>query len=554
MSLTGISATFRDNLVQGRYCVGAELVTTRGFTPHDRPDAVVALGETLLKDPRVGWVSLTDNPGGNTMLPADWLGRRLESEKARIVLHLTCKDRNRNALESAAWACAAEGFHNVVAMTGDYPRAGYGGQAAPVFDLDSVSLVTLLHTMNQGLEVRGRKGEMTALPKTDFHIGCVVSPFKRHEPELMLQYFKLLRKITCGAQFVYTQLGYDMRKFHEVLLLLASHGLKVPVIGNAYLLNKTVAEIFHRRQIPGCVVSDKLLELATKYAAGPDKGRSFFQELAAKQMAVFKGLGFAGGYLSGVAKADVFFKILELAETFGANDWRDFAKEIQFPQADEFYLFEQDPATGLGVPNQVNRQYLQSLEHPQKSRHVTLGYRFSRYFHALLFTPNTPGFNLMKRIYSRWDKNTSLWARGAHQIEDLSKFVFYGCKNCGDCSLPEIGYLCPMVSCSKGARNGPCGGSVDGQCELQDKECIWARTYDRMKYYHESKDILAGPVVFCDASLRGTSSWANTFLGRDHQGVATAKQGAPDAPSAAPASPGKSAASGRGPEAKPEKS
>ena len=546
MTSTSTSGAFRDNMANGRYCVGAELVTTRGFTPHDQPDAVVALGEALLKDPRVGWLSLTDNPGGNTMLPADWLARRLESEKGRIVLHLTCKDRNRNALESAAWSCASEGFHNLVAMTGDYPRSGYGGQATPVFDLDSVSLVNLLHSMNQGLQVPGRKGEMTTLPKTDFYIGCVVSPFKRHEHELMLQYFKLLRKIACGAKFVYTQLGYDMRKFHEVQLVLASHGAKVPVIGNAYLLNKTVAEIFHRRQIPGCVVSDKLLELAQKYAAGPDKGRSFFQELAAKQMAVFKGLGFAGGYLSGVAKADVFFKILELAESFGENDWREFAKEIQYPQPDEFYLFEQDPATGLGDPNQVNRQYLESLEHPTKTKHITLGYRISRLFHDLLFTPDRPGFNLMRRIYARWDKKSSLLTRGAHKVEKLSKFVFYGCKDCGDCSLPDVGYLCPMVSCSKGARNGPCGGSADAQCELQDKECIWARTYDRMKYYHESKDMLGGPVVFYNASLRGTSSWANTFLGRDHQGVAAKPTAAPPA-KPGPDSAGKPATPGAAP-------
>jgi methylenetetrahydrofolate reductase (NADPH) len=523
-------------MLNGRYCVGAELVTTRGFTPHDQSDAAVALGETLLRDPRVGWLSLTDNPGGNTMLPADWLAGRLESEKGRIVLHLTCKDRNRNALESAAWSYASDGFHNLVAMTGDYPRAGYGGQATPVFDLDSVSLVSLLHSMNQGLQVPGRKGKTTTLPETDFYTGCVVSPFKRHENELMPQYFKLLRKIACGAQFVYTQLGYDMRKFHEVLLVLASHSVKVPVIGNAYLLNKTVAEIFHRRQIPGCVVSDKLLELAKKYATGPDKGRSFFQELAAKQMAVFRGLGFAGGYLSGVAKAEVFFKILELAEGFGENDWRDFAKEIQYPQADEFYLFERDAATGLGDLNQINGDYLRSLEHPQKTKHVTLGYRISRRFHDALFTPGTRGFSLMRRIYARWDKKPSPLARGARAVEDLSKFVFYGCKNCGDCSLPDVGYLCPMVSCSKGGRNGPCGGSVDALCELQDKECIWARTYDRMKLYGESNDMLQGPAVFYNASLRGTSSWANAFLGRDHQGVA-AKQAA-----AAPTKPGSDSA------------
>lgn len=508
--------SFRERLTTGRFGYGAELVTTRGFVPPEQPNKIAELGDALCRDPRIAWVSITDNAGGNTMLPPDWLARRLPEARSRIVLHLTCKDRNRNALESAAWQFAAEGFTNVLAMTGDYPRGGFGGMATPVFDLDSVSLIALLHAMNQGLPSPGRKGQVTALPKTDFFIGCAVSPFKRHERELMPQYFKLLRKLSSGAHYVYTQLGYDLRKFHEVKLLLAANGLNVPVIGNVYVLNKTVAELFHRKQIPGCVVSDKLMELATKYAAGPDKGRSFFIELAAKQLAAFKGLGFAGGYLGGISKAEAFFEIIDKAESHGADDWRAFAREIQFPQHGEFFLFEQDPATGLGDGQRLNQAFVKSLEHPPKSKHVTLNYRLSRLIHDKVFTPGTTGFNLMKRLYARWDGKKGALPDAMHGVEKLSKFVWFGCKDCGDCSLPDCAYLCPMVSCSKGARNGPCGGSCDGECELNDKECIWSRAYERLKHYHESADMLKGPAVFYNAELRGTSSWANTFLGRDH--------------------------------------
>lgn len=495
---------------------GAELVTTRGYAPPEQTNKLAELGEQLCREPRIAWVSLTDNPGGNTMLPPDWLGRRLEADRGRIVLHLTCKDRNRSALESAAWSYASEGFHNLVAMTGDYPRAGYGGQATPVFDLDSVSLVALLHSMNAGLQVPGRKGEMMTLPKTDFCIGCVVSPFKRYERELMPQYQTLLRKISCGARFVYTQVGYDMRKFHEVKLMLAAHGVEVPVIGNVYLLNRTVAGLFHQNKIPGCVVTDKLYELVEKYAAGPDKGRRFFTELAAKQLAVFKGLGFAAGYLGGAHKAETFAQIIDLAESFGANDWREFVREIQYSQEGEFYLFEQDAATGLGDGNRMNRQYLESLEHPASSKEVTLGYRLSRLLHEKIFTPGTAGFNLMKRIYSRWDREPGLLSCAAHELERVSKLVFYGCKDCGDCSLSETGYLCPVTSCSKNMRNGPCGGSKDGWCEVGEKQCIWARAYERAKSFKESATLLEGPAVMYNANLKGTSSWANAFLGRDH--------------------------------------
>ena len=506
-------------LVEKRFCYGAELVSTRAFVPPGEPNKVVELGEQLCEDPRIGWLSLTDSPGGHTMLPPDWLGQILAQKNAPLVLHLTCKDFNRNGLEATAWKYAAQGFENIVAMTGDFPKSGYGGTASPVFDLDSVSLIALLQAMNQGLTVPGKRGETTVLPRTHFFIGCVVSPFKRLERELMPQYFKLLRKIACGAQFVYTQLGYDMRKFHEVKLLLSSHGLDVPVIGNVYLLNRTVAELFHRKQVPGCVATDKLFALANKYAAGPDKGRAFFVDLAAKQLAVFKGLGFAGGYLAGTSRADTFFELIARAESYGENDWRDFAREIQFHHEDEFYLFERDPETGLGDPEHINEAYLKSLRNPPKSKEVTLGYRLSRFIHDRVFKSDTVAHNWMKRIYTHWDSKPGPLSRGTKFLESMTKYVWFGCRDCGDCSLPDCGYLCPLVSCSKGSRNGPCGGSSDGMCELNDKECIWARAYERLKCYKECEKMLKGPAVFYRAELKGTSSWANTFLGRDHSGA-----------------------------------
>ena len=120
---------------------------------------------------------------------------------------------------------------------------------------------------------------------------------------------------------VLPQLGYDMRKFHEIKLMLASRGISgVPLLGNVYLLTKGVAKLFNSGKLAGCVVSDELLATIEKYAAGADKGRKFCQELAAKQLAVFKGLGFAAGYLGGMAKAETFGQIIDLAESYGPND------------------------------------------------------------------------------------------------------------------------------------------------------------------------------------------------------------------------------------------
>ena len=84
--------------------------------------------------------------------------------------------------------------------------------------------------------------------------------------------------------------------------------------------------------------------------------------------------------------------------------------------------------------------------------------------------------------------------------------------------MPDIAYLCPESQCVKNQRNGPCGGTHDGQCEIGDKECIWARAYDRLKAFGEEEQMLAGPAVYRDGALKGTSAWINTFLGRDHHG------------------------------------
>ena len=77
--------------------------------------------------------------------------------------------------------------------------------------------------------------------------------------------------------------------------------------------------------------------------------------------------------------------------------------------------------------------------------------------------------------------------------------------------------MCPESQCAKNQRNGPCGGTRDGICEVYDSECIWSQAYERLKAYGEEDDMLNTPVVVKDNALARTSAWANALLGRDHQ-------------------------------------
>ena len=262
-------------------------------------------------------------------------------------------------------------------------------------------------------------------------------------------------------------------------------------------------------------MSDPLLELAERHGASPDKGRAFFVELAAKHVAIVRGLGYHGVYLGGHMPAETFGEILDLAATF-ADDWRALVREIRYPLPGEFYLFEEEPDTGLSS-ERVNAAYLQSKRRRRTDLRVPLSYRFSRRVHEKVFASDAPLRPAARSVYRGLDSAPRPVRRAAHALEQAAKVPLFSCRDCGDCSLAEIAYVCPESQCAKNQRNGPCGGTRDGLCEVYDTECIWSQAYERLKAYGEEEEMLDGPVVVKDNALAGTSAWANTFLGRDHQ-------------------------------------
>jgi methylenetetrahydrofolate reductase (NADPH) len=315
---------------------------------------------------------------------------------------------------------------------------------------------------------------------------------------------------------VIKQIGWNARKDDELLRWIRHEGLDLAVLSNVYLLSRVAARAFHRGLIPGVVVTDELLALVERHAASPDNGHAFFVDLAAKHVAVARGLGFDGVYLGGHMPAATFGEILDLAGSFRPDDWRGLARELAFPLEHEFYYLEQDPETGLSS-DVVNATYLDSKKRRRTELTVPLSYRFSRRVHDAVFADDAPLHDAGRSFYAKVDRAPGVVRRAAHALEQAAKVPLFACKDCGDCSLPEIAYVCPESQCAKNQRNGPCGGTRDGLCEVYDTECIWSQAYERLKGYGEEESMLDGPVVVKDNALAGTSAWANTFLGRDHQ-------------------------------------
>lgn len=502
----------------GTFVICVELVTSRGVITERSGRRVLELARELAHHPRIHALSITDNPGGNAMISADILGTDLISRGQDVIIHLSCKDWNRNALQGRGWQLASEGFNNILALSGDYPTGGYQGQASGVFDIDSVGLLQMFSDMNAGMQVEDGKGQKRRMEPTNLFLGAVVNNHKRYERELLPQYFKLAKKIQSGARFIINQIGYDSRKQDELLKYMAWRGLNVPVVANVYVLSLAAARYFHAGRIPGCVVTDDLLALAERQAQSADKGKQFFLQLAAKQCAIARGLGFRGAYLGGHLKYEDYEQILAIMDQFAEDDWKGFAREICFAQPGEFYFFEPGAASGLSS-NEINREYLRSKTAEAlnaSKRAVPLSYKLNRAVHEAIFDPGSTGFAVGRKIYETAERAGPGVQRALHGVEQAFKILAFDCRDCGDCSLPDIAYLCPESQCAKNQRNGPCGGTRQGKCEVGEKDCIWALAYDRLKPYGEEESMLDRPPVIKNGQLKGSSAWANAFLKRDH--------------------------------------
>jgi methylenetetrahydrofolate reductase (NADPH) len=414
------------------------------------------------------------------------------------------------------WSLASAGFENILCLSGDYPAKGIGGQARPVFDVDSAGLLEMVRRISTGAYGAPDR------PGPEFFAGAAVNPYKQREGEYVPQLQKMRLKARTGAHWFVTQIGYDARKQDELARYALANGVQAPFLGTVFPLGVQSARAFHKWAIPGVCVPDTLLAIAEKQAASQDKGRKFFIELAAKQVAIFRGLGYRGVHLSGRPDFERVREVLELERAFGPDDWKQFAREVQHPQPGEFYLYEQDGKTGLSS-GELNRKYAAGLGRRRNALRrlaVSPAFQLGRAAHAVALSDGAPAAGAGRVAYRLIEKSRAMTAL-AHTFERAVKLPMYGCRDCGDCSLPESAYLCPESQCAKNQRNGPCGGTKAGRCEVLDKDCVWLRAYDRLKLFGEEGRMLDGAPVLCDASLRGTSSWANAVLGRDHAASAS---------------------------------
>jgi len=187
----------KERLHQGEFAITAEVVPPRSAGP----DALLEEAELLRG--LVDAINLTDGAGATTTMSSAAAAAILVANDLEPVWQITCRDRNRLALNGDILGAAAQGIENVLILTGDDPSGGDQPDAKPVFDLNSAQVITLMRDMrDQGILSTGKK----ILESPDFLLGAAEMPT---DPTPDWQPHSIMKKIEAGAQFAQTQFCFD---------------------------------------------------------------------------------------------------------------------------------------------------------------------------------------------------------------------------------------------------------------------------------------------------------------------------------------------------------
>lgn len=192
-------------------------------------------------------VNVTDNQSAVMRLGSLAASVKLKDRGIEPIYQITCRDRNRIALQSELLNACSLGIDNVLVLTGDHTTLGDHRSAKPVFDLDSVQLLKVATQMRNGYDMTGH--ELTQA--TDFALGAVVNP--NFEP-LDLQLIKMSKKIDAGAEFFQTQTIYDPALFERFIRRVEGFG--VPIQLGVVLIKSEKMAQFMNRNVSGITVPD----------------------------------------------------------------------------------------------------------------------------------------------------------------------------------------------------------------------------------------------------------------------------------------------------------
>lgn len=238
--------SLKEKIRAGTFLVTSEIGPPKGI------ETAKLLEDAELIRSRVDAINVTDLQSSVMRLGSLAVCARLKEHGFEPIFQLTCRDRNRLALQSDLLSAASLGIENVLALTGDHPTLGDHPEAKPVFDLDSVQLLGVIRLLQEGFDMKGN--QLTGRPP-QFCSGAVVNP---GADPLEPQIIKMEKKIEAGALFFQTQAVYDLKVFERFLA--KTRHLQTTIMAGIVLLKSAGMARYMNKNVAGVFVPDDLIK------------------------------------------------------------------------------------------------------------------------------------------------------------------------------------------------------------------------------------------------------------------------------------------------------
>jgi methylenetetrahydrofolate reductase (NADPH) len=248
----------------GHFAVTAEL------GPPQSADGEVIRRKAKLLRGNCDAVNITDNQTAIVRMSSIGAGTIVLQEGLEPVIQMTCRDRNRLAIQSDLLGAYALGMRNLLCLSGDHQTFGNHPSAKNVFDIDSIQLVQMVAAMRD--QRIFQCGEEFKGPEPRFFIGAAAAPFAH---PIDLRPYRLAKKVRAGANFIQTQLVYDVAAFEAFMEKVRELGIheQAYILAGVGPLKSPAMARYMKDQVPGILVPDSIIE-RMEAAGAPWAGKS----------------------------------------------------------------------------------------------------------------------------------------------------------------------------------------------------------------------------------------------------------------------------------------
>jgi len=293
-----MASKFKEILNSGKFIVTSEISPPKGINIEKIIHHI-----DLLKD-KVDALNVTDHQSSVMRFPSLGGCLAIKEQGGEPILQMTCRDRNRIALQAELLLAYSRGIRNVLCLTGDAVVVGDHKEAKGVFDLDSLQLLRTIRQMESGKDLGGNDLDGTI----EFCAGAIVTPEARPiEPQII----KFEKKVEAGAEFFQTQAIYDLDNFAKFMVY--ARQFKVKILAGIVLLSSAKMAKYMTDNVPGIFVPQNLID---ELASAP-KGGALTKgiEIAGRMVATLKKEALCDGvHIMAIGREEVVPDILQKAE------------------------------------------------------------------------------------------------------------------------------------------------------------------------------------------------------------------------------------------------